>query len=88
VFDLTNPKSFEDLNLWYEDIYKHIPEELVGFLIGNKCDIPEKRKISFEAAQSLAQKFKLDYMETSAMTGDNINEAFQKIAKTLFLRNR
>jgi small GTP-binding protein len=90
VFDITNPKSFEDLKLWYKDINKHISEDekLVGFLIGNKCDIPEKRKISFEEAKNLAQKFKLDYMETSAMTGDNIKDAFQKIANTLYLSNR
>ncbi len=90
VFDLTNPKSFNDLRNWYKDINKHvhIGEQLIGFILGNKSDKVEERKITKKEATSLANELNLEYIETSALTGDNIKESFYKMAKYLYEKSK
>ncbi|MFX1374613.1 MAG: Rab family GTPase [Promethearchaeota archaeon] len=86
VFDLTNPESFGNIPIWYSDIKKHVsmPEEdIIGFIIGNKVDL-ENRTISSEGAQKLAEQFNLKYLETSALSGDNVDLAFTTLAKLLY----
>jgi small GTP-binding protein len=85
VFDLTNPKSFNDLRNWYKDIQRHvdIEEQLIGFILGNKSDKIEERRITKNQATALAKELNLEYIETSALTGDNIKESFYKMAKYL-----
>lgn len=86
VFDLTNPKSFDDLRNWFKDINKHvhIGEQIIGFILGNKSDKVEERKITKKEATGLANELNLEYIETSALTGDNVKESFYKMAKYLY----
>ncbi|TFG27041.1 MAG: GTP-binding protein [Promethearchaeota archaeon] len=88
VFDLTNPKTFKGLRKWYKDIEKHvdIEEQLIGFILGNKRDRVEDRKISEQEAKELAEELNLEYIETSALTGEQIKESFYKMAKSLYLK--
>lgn len=90
VFDLTNQKSFIGLRNWYKDIEKHIDieEQLIGFILGNKSDKVEERKISKEDATSLANELNLEYIETSALTGDNVKESFFKMAEYLYKKSK
>ncbi len=83
VFDLTNKDSFKNINKWYEDIQKNFKnkKELIGFLIGNKNDLNEKRLIEQNNALELAEKLNLQYFETSALTGENIQDMFEIIGK-------
>jgi small GTP-binding protein len=86
VFDLTNPESFGNIPLWYSEIKKNInlpEEEITGFIIGNKKDL-ENKKITSEGAQKLAEQFNLMYLETSALSGENVDHAFTTLAKQLF----
>lgn len=90
VFDLTNPKSYDDLRNWYNDIKRHvhIEEQLIGFILGNKSDKIEERKITKKQATSLANELNLEYIETSALTGDNIKESFYKMAEHLYEKSK
>jgi len=90
VFDLTNPKSFNDLRNWYKDINKHvhIDEQIIGFILGNKSDKVEERKITKKEATSLAKELNLEYIETSALTGDNVKESFYKMTKYLYEQSK
>ncbi len=83
VFDLTNPKSFSSISDWYTDIQRNISNEVkpLGYLFGNKCDMIEERKINKEDAIKLASNLNLNYIETSALTGENIEYAFFQIAE-------
>ena len=49
-------------------------------LLGNKADL--EREVEVEEAEDLAQRLSCDYLETSAKTGVNVEEAFEKIART------
>lgn len=52
-------------------------------LIGNKCDLEEKRAVSQEDATRLAQEYGMEYLETSAAEEVNIDNAFRKMAKMI-----
>eukprot|EP00826_Nyctotherus_ovalis_P008802 TRINITY_DN1228_c0_g5_i2.p2 TRINITY_DN1228_c0_g5~~TRINITY_DN1228_c0_g5_i2.p2 ORF type:complete len:107 (+),score=49.11 TRINITY_DN1228_c0_g5_i2:495-815(+) len=50
-------------------------------LVGNKCDLGEKRKVSAEEAARTAKEHGMLYIETSAKTGANVEEMFTQMAK-------
>ncbi len=86
IFDLTNLKSFESITNWYNDILKNIKmlkEDLIGFILGNKEDLINERNILSENAKKIAKELNLKYIETSALTGKNVEESFYKLAETL-----
>ncbi len=80
VYDVTNRISFESINKnWYNEIKKASPS-ISLILVGNKIDLENDRVVSTEEGESLAQELKLSYIETSAKTGENINDAFKMLA--------
>ncbi|KAH0791088.1 small GTP-binding protein [Histomonas meleagridis] len=87
VFDLTDRKSFEDLTGWLNDIHSLCDPNAVVTLIGNKSDLKDQRAITTTEAESFAQLHQLNYLETSALGGDNIQEAFQRTAATVYRKS-
>jgi small GTP-binding protein len=77
VYDVTNKKSFDDLSMWIYDVKEYGPKDIVLFLVGNKSDLESERVVSFEDADSLAKYYNIDYIETSAKTGMNVNFMFE-----------
>jgi len=74
IFDLTDKKSFNDLETWY-DLYKEENKNVVGLLIGNKCD-KENQVVNEAEAEKFAKKHKLKkYLETSAKLDKKIKKA-------------
>ena len=84
VFDLTNKQSFLNIGNWFKEITKHLTNKskLVGFLLGNKKDLTDERLVNHDEAVTLATSFNLKYLETSALTGNNVEESFYKLAET------
>jgi small GTP-binding protein len=85
VFDLSDALSFANVPKWYKDIqiYMKNDQALKGYLIGNKIDLVRKRIVNKADAKKLAYTLDLDYLEISALTGHNVEMAFQKIARKL-----
>jgi len=79
VYDITNKKSFENIDNWFDELDKNT--EIM--LIGNKKDLIE-RKISYEEGKSKAMKYKIDFYEVSAKTGENINKIFSILFKKVY----
>ena len=86
VFDLSDKKSFISITEWLKQIEKHAKENVFKFLVGNKSDLVEQRKVSYEEAKQYADEHELPYIETSAKEGININELFDSSIKS-FLNN-
>ncbi len=80
VFDLTNVSSFENLENWYDELKGFISKDIPVVVVGNKTDLSKERKISYQEGVSLANKLKASYIETSAKTGENVEDAFSLIS--------
>ena len=61
---------------WLKHIEKYAKENVLKFLVGNKTDLVEQRKIKNEDANNFAKEHNLPYIETSAKDGINIEELF------------
>lgn len=87
VFDLTRIESFNNIPKWFSDVIeqqKNSSQEFIGFIIGNKNDLDDQRKVTSEMANQLASQLKLGFIETSALLGENVDHAFSTIANLLF----
>lgn len=76
VFDITNRSSFNALQNWLRDARSRANPNIVVLLIGNKKDLESERDVTFLEAKQFAFDNKLTYMETSAKSGEKVEEAF------------
>lgn len=85
IFDLTNRSSFDSIKNWYEDVMKNMEKHhhQIGYIFGNKSDLTEVRKVKLVEALALAKELNLKYIETSALTGRNIEYTFYDIADSV-----
>ncbi|KAF6041504.1 RAB37 [Bugula neritina] len=83
VYDITNHNSFENIRNWLTEIKEHAGDDTIIMLLGNKADVLVKRVIKTEQGQKLADELGIPFMETSAKTGQNVDLAFNALAKTL-----
>ncbi|MEM3585792.1 MAG: Rab family GTPase [Candidatus Jordarchaeaceae archaeon] len=83
VFDVTNPTSFEHVVNWHDDVVK-ICGNVPCFLVGNKIDLKNERRVSRSVGSELASKLGLSFFETSAKTGESVDDLFEIMAKTLY----
>jgi len=77
VYDITNRESFFNIHSWMEECKVQSPKTITMVLIGNKVDLIEQRKISYEEGKEFADKYGLLFFETSAKSSYNVEEAFQ-----------
>ncbi len=86
IFDLSKPTSLESVSNWYYDIQNQLKDRpvLTGFVIGNKRDLASKSDSISEKGSDIARYLNLGYIETSALTGENVEQAFYTIAETLY----
>lgn len=79
VYDVTRPETYENIKNWHEEIVNATPG-ISLILVGNKVDLEDDRKVSNEDGVELAKILGLSYIETSAKTGENIDDAFKMLA--------
>ena len=84
VYDITRRATFENVQEWFTDT-KTMGDNthLVLMLVGNKCDLVNERQVSTEEGKKEAEMNGMAFMETSALDGTNITEAFELMAKLI-----
>jgi GTPase SAR1 family protein len=69
-----------DVRTWFSNVEQHATEGVNKILIGNKCDWEEKRAVSVERGQQLADELGIPFMEVSAKSNINVEKAFYSLA--------
>ena len=95
VFDLSNRETYENATKWFEELIDFIDnKDLPIVLVGNKSDLLDQRQIDYQEGVQLASKFsenglsKISYIETSALTGENIKDAFNLISYHYIMKSK
>ncbi|KAF8781927.1 Ras-related protein Rab-10 like protein [Argiope bruennichi] len=83
VYDITNPKSFDNIAKWLRNIDEHANEDVEKMILGNKCDMEDKRMISKERGEAIAREHGIRFLETSAKANINIEKAFRELAESI-----
>ena len=86
LYSITNRNSFQHVESWIKELNQNSNSNNIKIiLVGNKCDLEDQRKISYEEGNRLKMKHNLDYfIETSAKTGDNSKALLIEAAKILY----
>ncbi|XP_032220787.2 EF-hand calcium-binding domain-containing protein 4B isoform X2 [Nematostella vectensis] len=88
-YDVTAESSFTNLKSWMVSVEEGAEEGVAKMVLGNKTDLAEdeeSRVVKTIDGKNLANQYDALYMETSAKTGNNIQEAMYKLAEVLQAR--
>ncbi len=86
IYDTTRQRTFDQLDFWINQIEKHAGK-IPFMIIGNKNDLEESRNVIYEQALAKLKKRGInDLLETSAKTGETVNEMFQSIAEKIIIQ--
>lgn len=84
VYDVTRRETFSHLQTWLEDAKANSNTAITIMLIGNKCDLENKRQVTKEEGEQFAKAHGLVFMETSAKTAQNVDDAFLRTAAMIY----
>jgi small GTP-binding protein len=84
VFSVDSRNSFADIGAWTDYCLGLSPGNSVKILIGNKMDLVSQRAVSAAEAQEFADQNGLKFFETSALSGDRIEDAFLETAREVY----
>lgn len=85
VYDVTRRSTYQNLSTWLSDARRHLTNpNTVIMLVGNKTDLAKQRQVTFEEASKFAEENGLIFIETSAKTGENVEETFLRTARKIY----
>ena len=84
VYDITRRTTFNHISSWLSEANNLASPNTILFLIGNKSDLDASRDVTREEAEEFAAEHGLTFLETSAKSGENVEEAFLQTAQQIF----
>eukprot|EP01023_Acetabularia_acetabulum_P065349 TRINITY_DN863_c0_g2_i1.p1 TRINITY_DN863_c0_g2~~TRINITY_DN863_c0_g2_i1.p1 ORF type:complete len:213 (+),score=25.62 TRINITY_DN863_c0_g2_i1:206-844(+) len=84
VYDITRRDTFNHMASWLEDARQHAQPNMTITLVGNKSDLAHKREISTEEGEAFAKEHGLLFLEASAKSTSNVEEAFVLTARKVY----
>lgn len=86
VYSICEKKTFQEINYFVQSLNERIPD-VFKILVGNKSDMVNERKVSFEEGSQYADEIQAKFIETSAKSGDCIDNLLQIAAEELYNRS-
>ncbi|CAI0462156.1 unnamed protein product [Linum tenue] len=83
VYDVTDEESFNNVKTWLTEIDKFATDSVNKLLVGNKCDLTSKRAVPYDTAKAFADEIGIPFLETSAKSATNVEEAFMTMASEI-----
>jgi Ras-related protein Rab-2A len=97
VFDITRRSTFNSATSWLHDLRQIAEEDIVVVLVGNKADLapsstvttnkakPNQRQVTREEAEEWCKQNKvMQYVETSAKSGEGVERAFLEVTERIY----
>jgi Ras-related protein Rab-1A len=86
VYDVTDADSFNNVKQWLHEIDRYAAENVNKLLVGNKSDLQGKRVVTTEQGKEFADSLGIEFLETSAKTSQNVEQAFLTMASQIKAR--
>jgi len=83
VYDVTDKVSFTNVKQWLGEIDRYACQSVNKMLVGNKADLVEKKLVSQEEAKEFADSIGITFLETSAKSAHNVEEAFMLMTRQI-----
>lgn len=83
VYDVTDQDSFDSVKMWLQEIDRYATSTVLKLLVGNKCDLKDKRVVDYDTAKEFAEANHMPFLETSALDSTNVEEAFLTMARQI-----
>lgn len=83
TYDISNRPSFDHVIGWMRDIKTRAPPDCDIVLCGNKCDLDNDRVVTYDEGKQLADEYGVQFFESSALTGQNVEKMFTALATTI-----
>lgn len=93
IFDLTRLKTYEEIEHWLSEMFEIIQRSIPFIVIGNKLDLVKEvsRSVDYNIVRDYTENKDSIYIETSAKTGENVEDAFKELTRRMiatFRKNR
>ena len=88
VYDITKKDTFKSVDKWVSDLTSAASQNIIIMVVGNKNDLEEQRQISKEEGENKARELNVAFLETSALTGDNLDKAFEIMMNEMYNKNK
>ena len=76
---MTRRRTFLNVDKWKEEAFNSLQNEIPLVLVANKVDLKESRVVTTEEGEKYAKKNGFIYVESSALTGENVEEAYSTL---------
>lgn len=83
MYDITQLDSFKNLNSWLIEIEKNANKNVVKLLVGNKVDLENERKVTYQQGNEFAEANDMLFIETSVKEDVNVTKAFENLGEKL-----
>ncbi|KAF9116446.1 GTP-binding protein of the rab [Mortierella sp. AM989] len=83
VYDVTDQDTFANVKQWLAEIDRYASEGVNKLLVGNKSDLTNKKVVEYTAAKEFADQLAIPFLETSAKSATNVEQAFMTMAKQI-----
>jgi Ras-related protein Rab-11A len=87
VYDITRKNSFDSIDKWVNDLTASADKKLTILVIGNKCDLEDQRQVTKEQGEAKASSLQVAFLETSALSGENLNKAFEMMMNEIYKKS-
>ena len=96
VFDVCKRDSFANVKVWYKELEDFLDKKNIPIaIVGNKIDLADQRSVSYNESIELVEELTMEnvdnrfsYIETSALTGENVEDAFSLIAYHYIMKSK
>ncbi len=83
VYDVTRRRTFINIQHWKDEAFKNLGRKIPLVIVANKVDLEDARIVTPEEGEAWAKEHGHIYVESSALTGENVEAAYVKLCETM-----